>query len=45
MLEAYLEKLPRSIRLLNEIAWGELAEWYRNRTNDESYGLDDRLSV
>ncbi len=41
MLEAYLEKPPRSIRLLNEITWGELAERYGDRANDEIYWLDD----
>lgn len=41
LLEAYRQRLPRSIRLLDEVTWGELAEKYGDRTNDEIYHLND----
>jgi hypothetical protein len=40
MLEAYL-KFPRSIRLFNEITWGERAERYGDRANDKIHWLED----
>ena len=41
LLEAYVREPPRAIRWLREITWGELAERYGDRTNDEIYHLDD----
>jgi MoaA/NifB/PqqE/SkfB family radical SAM enzyme len=41
LLEAYLEARPRGIKLLEEVTWGELAERYGDRDNDEIYWLND----
>jgi len=41
LLEAYLEARPQGIRLLEQVTWGELAEQYGDRANDEIYWLND----
>jgi len=41
LLESYQRSPPRVIQLLSEITWGELAERYGDRTNDEIYHLTD----
>lgn len=41
LLAAYQQRPPRGIGLLREITWGELAERYGDRANNEMYWLDD----
>lgn len=41
ILEAYQEKPPRPLQLLDDISWKELAERYGDKTNDEIYYLND----
>ena len=41
LVESYQQSPPRSIQLLDGITWGELAEKYGDRTNDEIYHLND----
>lgn len=40
-LEVYRNNPPPGIQLLNTVTWGELAEQYGDRTNDEIYYLND----
>lgn len=41
LLEAYQQKPPRGIEVLEQVTWGELAERYGDRDNDEIYWLND----
>lgn len=41
LLEAYRRARPRSLRLLEQVTWGELAQCYGDRENDELYHLND----
>ncbi len=41
LVESYVEERPRVMQLLDGISWGELAERYGDRENDEIYYLGD----
>jgi MoaA/NifB/PqqE/SkfB family radical SAM enzyme len=41
LLESYRRARPRALRLLDQVTWGELAQRYGDRENDELYHLSD----
>ena len=41
LLEAYQRRPPRVLQVLTDVTWGELAERYGDRENDEIYYLTD----
>jgi MoaA/NifB/PqqE/SkfB family radical SAM enzyme len=41
LLEAYMQSPPPGIAVLEQVTWGELAERYGDRANDEVYWLND----